>query len=278
MDRQGIEFPSIAAPEPVVRPDFTRLQRLWRQQAVQYATADVMPPAAGMQRRLIQVTDLLLDRLEDIRLQPARVLLCGVHTARMAARVRDLYPGGTLTLLPQDQVTPGSYRLPFADHAFDLILSNLTLHWFADPRRRLREYRRILGPEGLLLFSTLGSESLHELRTAFARVEDPDSGPPRILPLPTLGDLGQALLAAPLRLPVVDRETGTLRVPSVLSLVRHLRQAGSSNPYHPHHVRPPVWTGKAFWRAVELAYPTGAPPATSSLPVTFEVIFGHGWH
>src|SRR5260363_301951 len=56
--------------------------------------------------------------------------------------------------------------LPFAADTFDLLWSNLALHWHARPDEVLTEWQRVLRKGGLLMFSTLGPDSLRELRAA----------------------------------------------------------------------------------------------------------------
>lgn len=52
------------------------------------------------------------------------------------------------------QVADLAQPLPFADHRFDGIVSPLVLHYIRDWRPTLKEMRRVLRPEGWLLFST----------------------------------------------------------------------------------------------------------------------------
>jgi SAM-dependent methyltransferase len=44
-------------------------------------------------------------------------------------------------------------RLPFADHAFDVVVSTEAFHWFPDQDAALHEFRRVLRPRGLLLLA-----------------------------------------------------------------------------------------------------------------------------
>ena len=56
---------------------------------------------------------------------------------------------------PVRRVCAEAAQLPFADGSFDLVFSNLCLQWVPDLPAVLAEFRRVLRPDGLLLFSTL---------------------------------------------------------------------------------------------------------------------------
>jgi malonyl-CoA O-methyltransferase len=49
-----------------------------------------------------------------------------------------------------------------------MVWSNLLLHWLDDPIPALAEAHRVLEVGGLLMFSTLGPDSLKELRSVFS--------------------------------------------------------------------------------------------------------------
>ena len=61
--------------------------------------------------------------------------------------------------------------VPFRDASFDLVVSNLVLHWTADLPGALVQLRRALRPDGLLLAAMLGGQTLIELRTALFEAE-----------------------------------------------------------------------------------------------------------
>ena len=63
-------------------------------------------------------------------------------------------------------------QLPFADGAFDVVFSSLALQWSPDWRHSLQEWRRVLKPSGVLVFSTFVAGTLCELEESFAQVDD----------------------------------------------------------------------------------------------------------
>src|SRR3989338_1207245 len=56
--------------------------------------------------------------------------------------------------------------LPLASASTGLIWSNLAIQWCNDLDAALQEFHRVLQPEGLLMFSTFGPDTLRELRIA----------------------------------------------------------------------------------------------------------------
>src|SRR5690606_36527272 len=50
--------------------------------------------------------------------------------------------------------------------SLDLVWSNMALHWHPEPHEVLSEWRRVLKPGALVMFSCLGPGSLAELRRA----------------------------------------------------------------------------------------------------------------
>lgn len=62
-------------------------------------------------------------------------------------------------------------RLPLAEQAVDHIVSNLALQWCEDLISVFADFKRVLKPEGELLFSTFGEQTLQELKAAWAKVD-----------------------------------------------------------------------------------------------------------
>ncbi|MBF0124765.1 MAG: methyltransferase domain-containing protein [Magnetococcales bacterium] len=240
---------------------------------------------------LRRVADELVARLDDIRLAPHRILDHGCRSGRVTQLLQQRYLDAEIVQLGLDQrslaaarrsrlALVADHRLPLPTGGFDLILSNMAWHWSTDRRALLRSWRRLLRPDGLLLLSTLGSESLPELRQALTTVDQNRCGQAgsRLLPLPALSELGQMMNGSGLRLIVLDRDSVTVSAPSVIGLLRRLRRMGSVNPYHARDRS--SYPGRSFWSEVEQCYRAqqGVATPTAAIPVTFELIFGHGWH
>ena len=90
-------------------------------------------------------------------------------------------------------------RLPLATGSVQLVLANLVLPW-CRPQKLFAEAARVLEAGGLLLFATLGPDSLQEVRRAWAEVDDRL----HVHAAFDMHDLGDLALAAGLAEPVLD--------------------------------------------------------------------------
>ena len=88
-----------------------------------------------------------------------------------------------------------------------------------------REFRRILKPEGLLMFSSFGPDTLRELREAWRTVDDQ----PHVIDFLDMHDLGDMLMQAGFLEPVMDVDRHTLTYSNVIGLLRDLHGIGSRN-------------------------------------------------
>ena len=166
--------------------------------------------------------------------------------------------------------------LPFAEGRFDLVYSNLELHWANDLPGCLLQITRSLKPDGLFLAAILGGNTLTELRDVLMAAELDVTGgaSPRVSPFAELRDAGALLQRAGLALPVVDADEITVTYENLFRLLADLRGMGETNT-----VRERVRTAtrrNIFLRAAEL-YLERYPAEDGRIRATFEIIFLHGW-
>jgi malonyl-CoA O-methyltransferase len=169
---------------------------------------------------------------------------------------------------PIHAVQADAQALPFADAAFDLVVSNLCLQWVAELPRALGELRRVMREGGLLVFSTFGPETLVELREAYASA----GFEPPLSPFAAIQQVGDALVAQGFHQPVIERDTFTLTYPDTAALMRELQAIGATDA---RAARPRGLTGKGRHRAVAAAYEPLRRDGV--LPSTWEVVTAMAW-
>ncbi|MEW5862800.1 MAG: malonyl-ACP O-methyltransferase BioC [Pseudomonadota bacterium] len=226
----------------------------------------------------------MLERLDYVRLAPRRVLDAGCgpgHWARaLARRYRQasvlaldfalpmLARGWLARLLPGARaplaVCADFARLPLAAASVDLVWSNMALHWAAEPQAVLAEFARVLAPGGLLMLSTLGPDTLKELREA--------AGEARVHRFADMHDIGDALVACGFADPVMDMEHVTLTYAHAAAFLADLRASGQTCAAP---ARPRGLAGRDFRARLERAL--DARRRGGRLHITYEVVYGHGW-
>ena len=233
-----------------------------------------------------EVLTRLQERLDDAGFAPMRIVDVGSGTGRGTAALRKRYPKAQTIALdlalpmlqaakkqrgwlrPFARVGGDAEALPFLDASVDLLHSNLCLQWCGNLEAAFTNFRRVMRPNGLLLFSTFAPQTLSELRAAFAEV-DGGAHVSRFLDIHQIGD---GLLRAGFRDPVLERDVFTLTYPDVRSLMRELRAIGATNA---DRGRQRTLTGKRRLQAVIDAYESFR--ADGVLPATYEVVYAQAW-
>lgn len=197
-------------------------------------------------------------KAQAIAIDSALPMLHGVR-ARRSCLARLMHP---LRARPR-LVTADARALPLAAGTLDLAWSNLMLHWLDDPLPALREMHRVLEVGGLVMFATLGPDSLLELRAAMEKVGAGDT----VKRFPDMHDLGDMLVAAGFADPVMDMEM-------VDFTYRHPRQFLADQRHL--GVRDRLLGEQAFraWRRIFAAWQR---TADGRLPLRFEIVYGHAW-
>ena len=230
------------------------------------------PTYARAARLEAEVGARMLERLAYLKIAPRRILEAGSGPAQHGAGLAARYPRAEVLALDfsaamlargrkrffdKRRFVAGELsRLPLASGSIDFVWSNLAIHW-TDPEKVFAEFRRVLAPGGLLMFSTLGPDTLKELRAA--------AGEERVHRFADMHDLGDMLVAAGFAAPVMDMEILTLTYRRAEQLLEDLRASGQTNA---RRDRPRGLAGKGLLKRIVSAMPPRA---------TFEVVYGHAW-
>lgn len=268
------------------KPDKSLVAKTFGRAAAQYDDVAVLQAQTG---------DELLDRLSLVTLSPTVILDLGAGTGRHLPMLRARYPEAQLlaldiapTMLNQARHTyrtslglkrwlPKQYypaylagdaeQLPLADNSVDLVFANLSLQW-CELNQSFAEIARVLRPDGLLMFTTLGPDTLHELREAWASVDDY----PHVNVFYDMHDVAEAMMQARLAEPVLDMDNYVLTYSDTMALMRDLKVLGASNVTQG---RRRGLTGRAALEQVARYYEQYRSEGV--LPASYEVIFGHAW-
>ncbi len=161
-------------------------------------------------------------------------------------------------------------RLPFADAAFDLVVSAGVLDGVNDLPGALALARRALVPDGLFLGAFVGGGSLPTLRAVLREAEAARLAA-RLHPLIDVRSAGDLLVRAGFALPVADVETLTVRYRGLGRLLDDLRGAALGNIL-PGRV--PLARDTVARAAAAFAERADADGRT---PERFDLVFVTGW-
>jgi malonyl-CoA O-methyltransferase len=159
-------------------------------------------------------------------------------------------------------------RLPMKTSSVSMLWSSLAMQWANDTESCIREWHRVIEPNGLLIFATFGPDTLKELRRAFARVD----GGAHVSRFTDMHDIGDMLVHAGFQHPVMEMEMLTLTYSDLKSLMRELKSIGAHNALAS---RARGMMGKSAWNKLEEAYEEFRKDGR--LPSSYEVIYGHAW-
>jgi malonyl-CoA O-methyltransferase len=236
-----------------------------------------------------EVATRLLARLDYIRLQPHTVMDLGCGTGFVTTDVLKRYPKAdiialdlALNMLQQTQkknkgwlrkkphcVCADAEKLPLKDTSIDLLISSLMLQWSNDLQSVFNGFERAIAPNGLLMFTTFGPDTLKEIRASWAKVDNT----PHTSQFTDMHDIGDALLKAGFSDPVMDMEIITMTYDSVHSIMRDIKNIGATNA---SQGRAKGLMGKQRLADFEAAYESFKQD-DGSFPVTWEVVYGHAW-
>jgi malonyl-CoA O-methyltransferase len=235
-----------------------------------------------------QVRDEMLSRLDLVRITPNVILDAGCGTGHGSIALQKRFNQAQIVSLDlslsmlkatyanfpffkkltgkQRLVCADIERLPIANNSVDIVWSNLAIQWCNDLDQAFLEAKRVLNPNGLLMFSTFGPDTLKELRASS------QNGHTHVSRFIDMHDIGDALTRAGFSAPVLDVEHYTLTYDDVKGVMRDLKAIGAHNATEG---RARGLLGKGFLQQLTQQYEQFR--MDGKLPATYEVIFGHAW-
>lgn len=239
--------------------------------------------AAVLQR---EICTRLVEHLQPVVLQPNVILDVGTGTGQVLSLLKQRYKKAHLLaldiapeMLKKAEKSTGWFNkpsvmcadaeyLPLKDNSVDMVVSNLMLQWSADLQKAFSEFKRVLKPGGVLMFSTFGPDTLKELRDSWNRVDQYG----HVNHFLDMHDVGDALLQAGFADPVMDREDIVMTYGDIRTLMADLKSIGANTP--------------TSGRRKSLMTPATLKKLTDCyesyrrddvLPATYEVIYGQAW-
>ena len=235
------------------------------------------------------VEDQLLERLDAIKMPPQRLLDIGCGPGRGALALRRAFPNAQVIALDfsvpmlaqipvksrwnpfaelaMHRVAGDAAMLPLAAECADVLFSSLCIQWCQDLPALFAEWRRVLRVNALVAFTNFGPDTLMELRGAWAQV---DQGA-HVNQFLDMHDIGDALLRAGFRDPVLSTERYTLSYPNVRALLAELKSIGATNALN---ARRAGLGGKAAIEQMIRHYPRDADGRVSA---TYEVVYAQAF-
>lgn len=263
--------------KPMPGFDTTKVQRTFD------AAADTYDEHAVLQ---LEVAQRLLSGLEWLKVSPHTILDLGAGTGQPTGELIKRYPAAKVVALDLSPamlrrtrkrgrwlkrpavVCGHSQQLPLADASIDMVFSSLSLQWCDQPEKAFAEIRRVLRPDGVVLFSTFGPDTLKELRSSWGTVD----GNHHVHAFLDMHDIGDIIVQAGLQEPVMQREVITLTYDSVRAVMKDLKYIGASNALQ---TRSRGLLGRHRFEQVEQAYEQWR--VEGRLPASYEVVYGTAW-
>ncbi len=236
-----------------------------------------------------EIAERLLDRLDFLRVSPEQIYDIGAGTGYLSRGLAARYSDAHITSLDlahgmsqqarqnfdtgdalrQSVVCGDAEALPLATDSSDMLFSSSTIQWCNDLKQAFEEFSRVLKPEGLIMFSTFGPDTLKELRQSWAEVDDEV----HVNAFIDMHDIGDIMKDTGFKMVILDTEDITLTYETVTALMKDLKMIGAHNV---NSGRSRVLTSPAKIKKLMAAYEKFRDD-DGRLPATYEVVYGHAW-
>ena len=228
-----------------------------------------------------EVAGRIFDRLSGIKIQPKSILDLGCGTGSLTQKISALYPDAKIIPLDFSEemlricrskvnkanpICADIENIPINESCFDLIISSLTFHWATDLYSIFLKIHELLKNDGCFLFSSIGPDTLFELRGALSKIDKQE----RVNRFIDMHHYGDALLKIGFSDPVVDNEKIIVEYQSFSDVLKSLKKIGANTVEKISKKR----LSKNDFKTVQDAYKTDE---NSNYPATYEVLYGLAW-
>ena len=225
-----------------------------------------------------EIAKRLAEKLKVISIQPETIIDLGSDTGFLSEKTAKIFPDAQLIRVDFAQrslsmnsqklkVCADSYQLPLKSNSVDFVVSNLMMQWCSDLKTLFDECHRVLKPQGLILFTTFGPETLKELKRSWSVVDSS----PHVNEFIDMHDIGDQMIQSGFQSPIMEMEKLTLTYEKVLDLMRDLKGIGAQSVEN----RSKSLTGKTKFKKMLEMYESYRE--NGKIPATYEVIYGHAW-
>ena len=233
------------------------------------------------------VAERLLERLSLVNIQPKVIVDAGSGPGGAARQLTKMYKDAQILQLDlshemlrrsslleprffsrQQFVCSDVEKLPLRESSVELFFSSLMLQWCNDLDETFSQIKGALSKRGLFLFATLGPDTLKELRSSWAEVDDDV----HVNTFIDVHDVGDALVRAGFVEPVMDTEHITMTYEDCFLLMRDLKSLGANNS---NVERSRGLTGQNKIKKMVSAYEKFR--TEERLPLSYEIVYGHAW-
>lgn len=228
-----------------------------------------------------EIGSRLVERLDFRRQEPSVILDLGCATGDSCRTLAGQYPDtkilaldsstAMLARLKPDETSgltglcADMHVLPLATHSVDMVFSNLAIAWGRDLQTIFTGLRRVMKPGAILVFTCFGPDTLSGLKSAWYKT----GGRSPIPDFPDMHDVGDELVRAGFREPVMDTDRLTLEYPSLPAMLTELEATGIT-----------LIGGENWHEAIDVTGPDQLSEAYARsqrddrFPVVFEIVYG----
>ncbi len=219
----------------------------------------------------------------------ATILDIGCGTGRLTGGIKSLFPEASVCasdiafpMLVKSRENLGvtgfkpvqadCEALPFEDSAFNIVASSLTYQWATDIFSAFKEANRVLRKNGLFVFSTLGPDTLRELRECYSLAK---SAYKYLMTFKSLDEVAHELKKAGFNVESIERRNVIRTYEDMRGLISTLKNIGASPPLNGGGKG--LSTGSTLRTAERIYKERYSSESGEGVKATYEVIFVTAW-